>query len=243
MGALACSAMMAAEPPAAPKVSTFAPASDLVFQVDYYVDRLEKAVASESEYKDTEDKVTKDANTLAVLALALGLHDQDNKYKKAAPGLIRASQKLASAKDYGSAKAGVEAVKQALASGGDPSSLKWEKVASLDALMQQVPLINSRLKRNTTSVRFKRMAKDTAGDSAAIAAIAQGSMADLEEVKKPGDAEKWFSFCAQMRDAAGAVNAAIHALDEDAAKSAMKKLNQSCDDCHAVFHPEATEKK
>ena len=41
-----------------------------------------------------------------------------------------------------------------------------------------------------------------------------------------------------MRDDAGAVNAAIHKGDEAAADEAMKKLAQSCDDCHAVFHPE-----
>ena len=179
-----------ADQPAAPKVSTFAPAKDLAVQVDYYVERLEKAVESESEYKDSADKVVKDANTLSVLALALGLNDQDSNYKKAAPALVKAAQKLAAAKDLATAKAGVAAVKEALGSSGDASSMKWEKVASLEALMGQVPLVNARLKRNTASARFAKMAKDNAGESATLAAIAQASMANADDVKKAGEAEK-----------------------------------------------------
>ena len=243
LAVLSAGSLIAAEPPAAPKVSTFAPAKDLVSQVDYYVDRLDTVVKSESEYKDSGDKVVKDANTLVVIALALGLHDEESKYKKAAPDLLKASQKLAASKDFESAKAGVAAVKEALSASGDPAALKWEKVASLKALMEQVPLINSRLKRYLRGPRFKSMAKDTAGDSAAIAAIAQGSMADTEAVKKAGDEEKWYKFCAQMRDAAGAVNAAIHAGDQEAADAALKKLTQSCDDCHAVFQPQQKPQK
>lgn len=226
----------------APKVSTFAPAKDLVAQVDYYVDRLENAVKDESEYKDAGDKVVKDANTLAVLALTLGLSDEDSKYKKAASGLLKASQKLCAAKDFASAKAGVAAVKEALSSSGDVSALKWEeKVASLPALMAQVPLVNSRLKRNVGGIRFAKMAKENAGESATLAAIAQASMANADDVKKFGDAVKWCKFCADMRDAAGALNAAIQKKDKDAAGTTMTKLAKTCDDCHEVFHP--TEKK
>ena len=53
--------------------------------------------------------------------------------------------------------------------------------------------------------------------------------------------KQWYKFSAAMRDDAGAVNAAIHKGDEPAAAKAMKKLAQSCDDCHAVFHPEQVE--
>jgi len=222
----------------APKVSTFAPAKDLVVQVDYYVERLENAVKDEAEYKDSTDKIFKDANTLAVLGLTVGLSDEDNKYKKAAPGLVKASQKLAAAKDFAAAKAGVAAVKEALSSSGDPSSLKWEdKVASLPALMAQVPLVNNRLKRNVGGIRFAKMAKENAGESATLAAIAQASMANADDVKQFGDAAKWNKFCADMRDAAGALNVAIQKKDKDAAGTVMKKLAKSCDDCHEVFHP------
>lgn len=237
--------MAIAAPPTAPKVSTFAPADDLVNQLDYFLGRLEKAVQSEAEYKDAKDKVGKDANTAIVIALALGLHDTDNKYKTAAPAIMKAAQGLASADDFASATKGVAAVKAAVAGkGDDPIALKWEKVASLEELMKQVPLVNTKLKRYTKKAsRFKSRAKDIAGYSAVLATIAQGVMADTHEAKNPGEVEKWYNFCVQMRDAAAAVNTAIRAGDKKTSDAAMKTLAQSCEDCHEIFHPEAEEEK
>src|SRR3990172_4942456 len=103
-----------AEPPTAPKVSTFAPAKDVVSQIGTYVGRLEESVESEDAFKEAEAKLAKDSNTLILLALAAGLHDEDNKLKAAAPAIMKAAQELAKAKSYAAAKAGVAAVKKAL---------------------------------------------------------------------------------------------------------------------------------
>ena len=127
------------------KVSTFAPAEDLVSQVDEYLEEFAESVESEEEYGDSKENLGKDANTLILIALALGMHDTENKYQKAAPALIKASQQLATAADYATAKTGVEAVKAAAATDGDPATLKWEKVASLQELMEAVPLSRSGL--------------------------------------------------------------------------------------------------
>ena len=221
------------------KVSTFAPAKDLASQAAEYLEELEESVESEEEFADSRSKLVKHANTLILIALALGLHDSDNEYKAAAPALIKAVKELTAASDYAAAKAGVEAIQAAAAvKDGDPSTLKWEKVASLEALMEAVPLINSRLKRYLRGKRFKSAADTTAGLTAVLAVIAQGSMANADETEKPGEVEKWHAHCAQMRDAAVAVHAAIRAQDESAAEAAMEKLEKSCKDCHAVFHPE-----
>lgn len=225
-----------AEPPATPKVSTFAPAEDLVGQVDYYLERLGESVATEAEFKDAEGKIERDANTMALLALALGLHDTDNKYKAAAPAMVKAAQDTAAAKDFTAAKQAVDNLKKAAtAGGGAAGELRWEKVASLEALMKQVPMINTKLKRNLR--RFSKKAQESAGDTAALAVIAQGSMANAADTEKPNEVEKWYAYCVQMRDAAAALNAAIHAGDEKAADTQMKALTKSCDDCHAIFHP------
>ncbi len=221
------------------KVSAFAPAEDLVSQFEAMLKDLTKAVESEAEFKDAESKIPKDVNTLIVVAQALGLHDQENKYQKNAPAIVKAGQALASSTSYADVKQGVEALAKAAAEGGDAPALKWEKVASLEELMKAVPLINTKLKRNTTGARFKSRAKDTAGYAAVIAAIGHASMADLSETKSPEEVEKWKKYCMEMRDAAGALNAAIRAGDEKAAADDMAKLAQSCDDCHAVFHKEA----
>jgi hypothetical protein len=219
----------------APKVSAFAPAKDLASQAEWYIKDLEKIVASEDEYKDGGEKIAKEANTLVVVALCLGLHDEDSKYKESAGAVVKAAQDLAAAKDYASAQKAVAAVKAAAESKSDVK-LKWEKVATLPELMKQVPVINSKLKLNIKGSKFASKAKDTAGYTAVIAAIAQGSMADTSATKGDDQVKQWKEFSAAMRDDAGAVNAAIHKGDEEAAGKAMKKLAQSCDDCHDVFH-------
>jgi len=232
--------------PPAPKVSIFAPAEDLDNQVDQYIKDLERIVATEEEYKDSigesTNKIANDSSTLAVIALALGLHDQESKYKVQAGALMKAARELAATKDYESAKKGVAALKDAAEGKGEADvELKWQKVASLPALMKEVPLINTKLKRMVKGPLFKRRAKDTAGYTAAIAAIAQGSMADISEAKNREQVKQWYVFSAAMRDHAGSVNAAIHRGDEPGAAEEMKKLAQSCEDCHAVFHPDVKE--
>ncbi len=236
--------------PPPPKVSTFAPAEDLVRQADQYIKGLEAIVADEEEYKDGREKIGKDANTLIVIALALGLHDQDNSYKANAGAVMKAAGELAAAvpvlakgelastKDLAAARKAVAALRDAAEGKGKPGGeLKWEKVASLPELMKQVPLINTKLKRNIKPEKFKKKAKDTAGYTAVIAAVAQGSVADLSETKNPAQVKQWHKFMTAMRDDAGEANAAIHKRNEPAAAKAMKKLAQSCEDCHAVFHP------
>lgn len=241
-----------AELPEAPPVSEFAPAADLAAQVETYLDEFDEAVETQEAYDESVeiDKLAKDSNTFILIALALGLHDADNQFKAAAPGMVKAAQQLAAAKDYPAAKAAVEAVKSATAStGGTPADLKWEKVASLKALMEAVPLINTKLKRYVRKGREDRMKKaadDLAGYAAVLAVIAQGSMANAGETKKPEEVEKWHAYCAEMRDASAAVNVAVRTFEKegtpeafDATAAVLQDLNTSCDVCHEVFHPDA----
>lgn len=227
-------------PPATPKPSTFAPAEDLVRQVQDYIQEMEDTLVSEEEYNSTEDKIGRCSSTLAVIALCLGLHDQDNMYKAQAAALMKAAGELAATKDYQSAKKAFENVKAA-AEGKiqAQANLKWEKVASLPDLMKQVPNINTKLKRNLQGKKFKSKAKETAGYTAAIAAIAQASLADTSNAKNAEEVKQWYQHMITMRDSAGAANAAIHAGNEPEAAAAMKKLALSCDECHKIFHPEA----
>ena len=230
-----------APPPPGPsedvKVSAFAPAEDLVNQVSEYIDDLEDSVASEEDYQDFAEKISKDANTLILIALALGLHDEDNRYKAAAGGLIKAAQDLAATKDFASAKQAVTAVKAAAAAQSPPATeLKWEKVASLPEVMKKVPLVNTGLK--SCIRRLERRYKTAKGHSAVMAVIAHGSMANAGDTDKPEEVEKWHQFCIEMRDASAALNAAVRAMDKEAVTTSMAKLQQSCDHCHEVFQPE-----
>jgi hypothetical protein len=247
-------------PPAPPKVSTFAPAEDLTRQANVYIQHIQDAVESEGDYKDAQEQLARDANTLIVIELALGLHDQDNDAKANAPAVMKAAQELATvaaaalknqekdalAKNYEAAKKAVEGVKAA-ADGKTKAEgeLKWGKVASLEQLMKEVPVINTKLKRNVKGPRLKSKAKDTAGYSAVIAAIAQGSMSSTEEAKAttPEQIAQWYDFAARLRTAAASVNEGIHAGDAKATSAAMTRLARSCDDCHDVFHKEAKDAK
>ncbi len=235
------SGLLIANPPAAPPVSSFAPAEDILSQVDYYTDRLATAVADKDDYtKAKKKRVAKDANTLSVLLLALGMHDQDHRLKASAAGLLPLAQRLAeSSGDYDTAKPAHDALAEVLqngASGG--SSLAWHKVANLEQLMKQVPTINNRLRRSLRESRFEKDAEKSAGYAAALAVIAQAAMADTHEVKNPADTDKWYQYCAEMRDAAGAINAAIRQKDFEAATIAGKQLKALCKQCHDVFREE-----
>jgi hypothetical protein len=245
-GMVACQARSegADAPPAAPKVSTFAPAADLAVQADRYIKELEDGVAEVGDYADNKDKIALKSNTLIIISLALGLHDQDSKYKAQAGAMMKAAQAVAAAKDFESAKKTVAALKEA-AEGKVKSDVKlgWEKSASLPELMKEVPLINTKLKRFVKPEKFKTKAKESGGYTAVIGAIAQGTIVDTSATKKPEDVKQWYEFMAVMRDRAGTLNAAIHKGDVPAGTEAMKKLQQSCEDCHKVFHPEAIGKE
>lgn len=229
-----------ADPPAAPAVSTFAPVDNLADQVEGYIEDLQEAVESKDEYEDSKDKIAKRSNTLIVIALALGLSDKDNDYKASAAGMVKAAQKLAAAKDYDSAKAAVNAVKAAVAAkAGGADKLKWEKAASLHELMEAVPTLNTKLKGALRKEkRFAKKANKAAGQAAVLAVIAQGSMPNSGETKKPGEADKWYEQCAEMRDAAAELSAACVKKDHTAAKAAMEKLGETCHTCHEAFHEE-----
>lgn len=226
--------------PPVPKVSMFAPAEDLTIQADKYIRKLEKAIVDDDEFQYIQEKIAKVSNTLVVIALALGLHDEPNKYQDRAGALMQAATLLAVVENMEEAKKAVAVVREA-ADGKRESDLelKWGRTASLPELMKQVPTINTKLKRYIKGKRFKSKAKLTVGYTAVIATIAQGSMADTSEAKDAEQARQWYEYSVAMRDSAGALNAAIHKGNEPAAAKAMKKLAQSCNDCHAVFYPEA----
>jgi hypothetical protein len=233
-------AVAADEPPAPPKVSTFAPAKDLAGQVDRYLKELDECVSNEGDYKDNEAKIAQDSNTLIVLALALGLSDESSKYQAAAGDIMKTAQAVAATKDFASAQKAVAELQKAAANEqATKAELKWEKVAALPELMKQVPVVNTKLKMNLKGDKFKKKAKDTAGYSAVLAVIAQGAMADTSAAKGADQVKQWYDFSAKARDHAGALNAAIHAGDAKAADAELKKVAQNCDDCHAIFHPEA----
>ncbi len=218
-------------------VSAYAPAEILLGQVEQYMTRMEEVVATPDEYKDGAVRIAHDSNTMIVIALALGLHDEDSKLKASAPAILKAAQAVAATEDYEAAKEAVGKLKAAVTEGGKGPELKWEKVASLKELMEQVPLIHASIRRRV-SRRFEKNTEGIAGDAATVAAIAQGTLPNTDETKEPEKTEEWVKYSIQMRNAAAEVLTAAKANNEEAANAAFTKLDQSCHDCHKVFDPE-----
>lgn len=229
----------AADPPAAPATSAYAPADDLIAQVNASVEELEEALSTPDDFEVKQTRLKREANTLAALGLVLAWHDTDHPLKGAAPTLIPAAQKLAAAKTLDEAKPALEEVKAVLSGSADKSDPPaWGKVASLGALMKQVTFINSRLRRNVTGKRFADQSQDTARYAALLAAIGQVSNFDTHEVKDEALLPQWYEYCATMRDSAGRINAAAKAGNQDAAKTALADLDKSCSGCHKTFRVE-----
>ncbi len=226
-------------PPAPPLVSTFAPLADLTDQVDYYLKRIDEALAS-AEFDEAQlARVKKDGHTLAVLLLTLALHDEDNPFKRSASALIVDAQELAKSADQKSAQS---ARKQFETHRLDPlpnsQPQTWRKVASMGQLMKQVSVIDTALKRNLKGARLKSQAKTTAPQATTLAAIAQATLLDTHEVKDKADLKDWYSYSAEFRDSSAALSAAIRGGDAAKVNTAFARVSKSCETCHQKFHQE-----
>jgi hypothetical protein len=228
----------------APQFSTIASAEDLAAQLEILVTALGKAVVDEEEYKSQiDDRFVRDANTVTLVTIALGLHDKDNPVKPNAPAIVAAARNLAGMKDFASTKKAVEELKTAVdGKGNGKAELKWGKVATLKGLMKdEVPAVNKKIGDGVK--RLKKRADETAAAAATMALIAENSKLYVADTKKPEEGKKWVEFSAQMQAASRELNEKARAKDEEGAKAAQEKLNQSCHDCHAVFNPEQLKEK
>lgn len=233
-------ALAADAPPPAPPISSFVPAAPLLDAVDSYVVEVEKSTADAETFDRQKPRIRQASNTLVALALVLAMHDDDHRLKTAAPALLTAAQAVAKAPDYELAKAASAALGQTTSGAAAPSdySPAWEKVASLGALMDEVQILYNKLRRGVTGRRFESTAADSAQLAAVVAAISQVVLYDTHEVKDPGDLDAWYDMCAEMRDSAAELHVALQATDQEAAKTALERLDHSCHDCHAVFRPD-----
>jgi hypothetical protein len=225
-----------ADDAAAPKPSQYAPIQDVIAQIDAYLQQLGNDLAAEADYGDDQkSRVAKDANTLVVLAQLLANHDDKHDRKNMAASLFSAAQKLADgAGSYAQAKGAFEQVTSASKSGAG-GEVKWDATADLSQLMKQVPIVNNRLRSGVTGRRFERTIEQNAGLAATLSAIAQASMYDTDYCSDKEREAQWAKICAEMRDAAATVNAAVRKKDQTAATEALARLVKTCDDCHHAF--------
>jgi hypothetical protein len=225
-----------AEPPAAPKGSSFASAEQLTAAADEYLADLGPLTASEAEYTKNKDQVAQKANAITALAQVLGNHDGESTWKPAAAQSVAASGALSRAKDYAAAHAAYEQLVAASKSTVAGAVPKWEKTARQGMLMEEVQLLNNSLRRGLK--RIARAKESGARDAAVLAAFAQVTIYDTHEVKNEADHPQWYVMAAELRAAAAELSAKYAAADEAGAKAALDRVEKSCATCHEKFHNE-----
>ena len=233
----------AAEPDKTPSVSAYAPAPVLIEQLRLFQEEFEEIVADPEEYDSKATRITRNAHTMAVLALALALHDGQHELKQAAPAILKAAQAAAATQDHEAAKKAVGEIRRAMANStenGATAPQSWQVVAPMGMLMKQVSFMHTRYNRGARGSRFARRADEYGRYAAVVAVIGQQIMTDTDEVevKDQADVDRWMQICAEMRDYAGEVSAAYRAKDQEAAQAALKRLEKSCNTCHEVFRVE-----
>jgi cytochrome c556 len=242
----------------AAEVVPLPPIEDLTAQVDAYITDLGKsldALDGSPKYADDAANVVRDANALTLVALAIGLSEDDSPYKKAATSIIAATHHLAAAKNLDEGQKAYEALKTSLKGSGDGTTLSWSgKVAELEPVMKAVPNLSSAVKRITDTERkfntaLKNRAQSIYSQLAALAVLAQGSIPAVEETSSPDAKDEWKTCCEEFRDAALKVNAAARQFGKDTAdgkepnyaafSTSFKAMTEACDSCHKIFHPSA----
>ena len=234
------------------------PLEDLAAQIDAYITKIEESLEyldGSPRYAADSGNIVRDAHALALVALALGLAEEDSRYKKSASHIIAAAQSLAAAPNLEEGQKAHAALKASLTKTETAMSLAWsDRVAVLTPAMKALPNLSSTVKRLTDTPRklaliSEQRMKQVFSQLAAMAVISQGTIPNVLETTKPDAMEEWKQYCEEFRDAAIKANAVAHQFAKDKAdgkdpdyavfSAALKAMTESCDDCHKVFYPKA----
>jgi len=242
------------------------PLDDLTAQIDEYMTVIARDLArldGSIRYVEDAVNIVRDVNGLALVALAVGLANDDSKYKRAAPHIIAAARRLAAAQNFNDGNAALTALQAALTNTSDAAPLSWsDKVSELGPAMQALPNLSSAVNRlagaesrfNTVMAaanpRMEQARQQVIAHLAGLAAISQGSIPNVVQSDRPDAVEEWKKYCEEFRDYAIKVNAIAHQFIQERAagggttnfatfNTAFRAMAESCDDCHRAFYPSA----
>ncbi|MBM4003322.1 MAG: cytochrome c [Planctomycetes bacterium] len=220
----------------AAKPSAYAPANDLIRQLEAMVKRMGEDLSAEADYgEDQQGRIVKDANTVIVIGQVLGVHDQDHRLKGSAAGIISAAGKLAGCTaEFARAQGAWNELKMAMSDRSE-EKVEWKPTADIAALMKQVPIINNSLRRGVGGNRFAKSLDQSAAQAATLAAIAELAGLDNTYCEAGDDFDLWRKVSAEMRDAAASVVTAVRKEDQSAASASLDRLVKTCDACHERF--------
>ncbi|MGL6194449.1 MAG: hypothetical protein ACRC2T_06455 [Thermoguttaceae bacterium] len=220
------------------------PVADLEGQVDALLKKISSTIEDldgSVKFADDADALYRDANALALVALALGLSEENNKYKKAAPAIIDATMKLEKATSLDEATKLFAELKKSTSINAESDKLEWKKVASLKPIMKAVPNINTVVKRNLRNESaLKKGVQRVIEGSATLAAISQGCIPNADDTIKPEAKQEWTDECIKFRDISLELNKKAHDFADGKAshediEAVFDKLTESCNSCHTHF--------
>ena len=243
------------------------PVADLTAQIEDYVNRIETSLDrldGSPKYAEDSADIVRDASALAAVALAVGLAEEDSKYKQSASHIIKAARSLAVAENIEDGNNAFAALKSSLTDLSEGTPLAWtDKIAGLSPLMKALPNLSSAVKRVTdterklttiaagANARTQEARQRVFAQLAALAVVSQGSIPNVVQTTKPDAVAEWTKYCEEFRDAALKANAAAHQFAQNLAEgtadysifeAAFKAMEISCDDCHRTFYPDAVGK-
>lgn len=222
------------------------PIGDLEPQIEKYIKKFTKDMDDLDgtvNYASDAESIFRDATTLKLIALAIGLSDSDSKYKKVAPAIMEACDKLTESKTFAQGKAAIAQLEKAKdATGGDLSGLSWEKKnVKMAPAMKAVPNINSALKRYFRSeALLKRGYENVFEGTAGMAVLAQGCIPNVDETIAPDKKDDWEKECKSFRDTLIEFNKLVHDLQDgkgnfNDVKKAFSDIDHKCESCHEHF--------
>lgn len=219
---------------AADKLSTVAPAADLVAEAEAKLAELETFAADEAAFgKNKKKGIPQGAGVLAMLAQGIAEHDEDSKLKKSAADLRDAALALAKAGSLADAQKAITAAKAA--AGGTAAGAKaehaWDKLIDLDSVMAEISARNGKIRK--TLRKLPDDVNAAARDASVLAMLAVVTAADTHEVKDKADIEKWKNLSKEMQVEMTTLAAAIKAKEVDKAKEAFSAGGKACNTCHS----------
>jgi hypothetical protein len=228
---------------AKPQHSEGPSAESLAQQIAFFAGRIQESLASETEYDIAKQtRVRKDAMTLAALARCMKQHGGEHVLVAAADEIATtADGMMVDRKDFSKTNSHWKSIEAALKrdakSPETPASpaarQNPDALADIDTLMKQIRFVENRLKLSASKLDEQPSREQVAGFAATYAALAK-PLADLAP-KYGKEAEEWSAMSRALERSAIAASRAANGNDAPAMKSALRRVEQSCNACHAAF--------
>lgn len=232
---LVCSAWSAPETAPLVTMSQVAAAADLAAEFDAKLSEIEAALVSPESYQAAAGKLRLGAVQLTVLAQALAEHDEESKFKSAAPSMRNAAIQLTAASSFDQGRKALDALHLAIENQKNVDTkveFDWAKLARTRLVMES-------LRERTDQIRKAiRRSKDPVAESrhaSTMAILALAVAAHADDVKSEADRPQWRDWSMEFQREMTKTAVALREKDTPAVLEHFKAAQAACDHCHEKF--------